>query len=233
MKSAIIFILILFFSAVSCFAQEVLTLNTAVREPLHLPDQTGSLDLVIREIFNRIGRKVIIQAAPSERVLLNANQGIDDGEAARIGGLSEAYPNIIQIPEKIYDFNFVVFVKNAEFQPTGWETLKPYDVGIINGYKILERNIVGTRSLTKVESTDLLFTLLEKDRADVIVAIRVFGLETIKKRKLKGIKALSPPLAVKETFMYLHKKHKRDIVSRVAAALKEMKADGTYDRMLR
>ena len=49
------------------------------------------------------------------------------------------------------EYKMSVFSRKLDFTVAGPDSLKPYDVGIITGWKILERNIVGTHSLTKLE----------------------------------------------------------------------------------
>jgi hypothetical protein len=56
------------------------------------------------------------------------------------------YPNLVQVPEKAFTTGFVAFTKGFTFQPAGWESLKPYNVVIINRHKISEANVVGTHA---------------------------------------------------------------------------------------
>lgn len=211
-----------------------ITLNSWITlPPLSNSSDTGIIDLVIKEAFKRIGIiDVSIENLPAERSLINANKGLTGGEFIRIAGLDNVYPNLIQVPEKIIDFEFVGFSKNIDIKTTGWESLKPYSIGIITGWKILENNVVGTAHRTDVEDPCQLFRLLSLDRAGIVIFEKLEGIGMIKTLGLQGIKILEPPLAKKEMFLYLHKKHKK-LVPMVAAALKEMKNDGTYENILK
>jgi polar amino acid transport system substrate-binding protein len=168
---------------------------------------------------------------PSERALLNANEGIDDGNFARVEGIDRLYPNLIRVPEEITEFEFVAFSKNLNIETTGWESLKPYNVAIITGWKILETSITDTLSLTKVKDEISLFRLLDLGRADLVIYDRRQGLAFVEAMKLQGITALDPPLAVKSMYLYLNKKH-ADLVSPMTEAIKRMKEDGTYRRIV-
>ncbi|MFV1997224.1 MAG: substrate-binding periplasmic protein [Acidiferrobacterales bacterium] len=211
------------------YAQKTLVLNTAFTSPLSNDSQSGFADVVVGEALQRIGYKLESVNLPAERALINANIGIDDGDLLRIKGLQKTYPNLIWVPEKIIDLEFVVFTRNKDFPVTGWRSLKPYSVAIVTGWKILERNITGTATLTKVKNANQLFTLLLKDRVDVVVYERWVGLGYIKQHRIRGVKMLEPPLARRSTYVYLHKKHKH-LVPKLAAALRAMKADGSYQR---
>ncbi len=72
--------------------------------------------------------------------------------------------------------------------------------------------------------------MLEKDRVDLVLYSRWRGLARIKNHKLSGVRVLTPPLVTKEMFMYLHKKHE-PLVPKIAAALRAIKAEGTYQRL--
>jgi polar amino acid transport system substrate-binding protein len=108
--------------------------------------------------------------------------------------------------------------------------LKDYDVGILTGWKILERKITGTRSLVKLETAEQLFSMLDKERIDVVVVEKLMGLYFIKTMRLDGIDVLQPPFLEGEWFLYLNKKHE-SLIPELTAAIKSMKADGTYQRI--
>jgi len=224
-----IFPLPLFFSSDLC-ARQGLTINTPGEAPYHYADQTGIIDLWLKEVFARIRQEVIVDWQPPERGLMNANIGIIDGDAGRIDGLSRRYPNLLQVPEVFMVADFLAFTKNFSFQQTGWESLRPYHVAIVRGHKLSEANVKGTQSLIRTGNAEALFRLLNSDRTDVAVCERRFGSLTAK-RINPQIKGLEPPLASVNFYLYLHKKHE-PLVPRVSHAIKAMKGDGTYERLL-
>lgn len=211
--------------------REDLVLNTFAISPLSNASQTGMADLIIIEAFRRLGINITIIHLPAERALINANEGIDDGDFVRVAGLSKLYPNLIQVPEKIMNFEFVAFSGRIDIKTENWESLEPYSIGIIRGWKILEENMVGSSWLTKVEDPYLLFTLLKNKRADIILYERLEGYGMIKKLGMDDVKALEPPLVLKEMFLYLHKKHSA-LSPLFATSLREMKKDGSYDSII-
>jgi polar amino acid transport system substrate-binding protein len=221
---------LLLFSSGTAYGQ-ALVLNTFEIYPRSTPEGKGSDDLIIKEMFRRIGIEVTIVHLPAERALINANEGIDDGDFVRIAGLENRYPNLISVPEKITEYEFVAFSKDPSIRIRGWVSLKPYNVGIITGWKILEEKIVSTRSLTKVKDDTALFRLLEKDRADLVVCEHVQGNALLQTIGLTGVKALKPVLAKRDMFLYLNQRH-AGLVPRLADALKKMKKDGTFKRIM-
>ena len=225
-KSLFVIIVLLLVSAKSYAEQQIIRLNTAFVPPIRV-----IFEETMKEAFKRNGLDVTFTALPAEISIQQANDGTDDGDGPRIAGLTQKYPNLIQVPEKIIDVEFSAFSKNTAFEPNGWESLKPYRVGTVIGWKILEDNIIGTGKLEKVNNIEMLFKFLDASRIDIAVIGKLDGLAAIKSQGLKDIHILQPPLAVREMFLYLNKKHK-DIVPQIASALKSLKDDGTYQKIV-
>lgn len=211
---------------------EALRLNSGVGAPYFLPDKTGFIDLLVPEVFRRIGVSAegVQYVGASERAMLNANNGIDDGVVLRIRGLEKTYPNLVLIEEKIIDNEFVAYATKMQLATTGFDTLRDYQVGYINGWKIFEANLPPGTPTTKVQGPEQLFSLLEHDRADIVLFERWQGNHLLRTRSIKA-HMLQPPLATAEMFMYLHKKHAH-LAEPAARALRAMKADGTYQRIV-
>ncbi len=212
------------------YASNMLVINTTGQPPLNTAQGSGFMDRVAAEALAKIGYRLQTIRLPAERGLRNSNAGIDDGEMSRIAGLEKLYPNLIRVPEKIMDWEFNAFA-NREIRMDGaWSALSPYVVAYINGWKILEKNVPVAAQITKVKNPEQLFSILQKDRADVIIYERWGGLQMIQQQHLNNTLILTPPLATKEMFIYLHKKHKH-LVPRLARALSEMKQSGAYQKI--
>ncbi|MES9873651.1 MAG: transporter substrate-binding domain-containing protein [Candidatus Sedimenticola sp. 6PFRAG7] len=204
-------------------------LNITLTAPLGTQDRQGFLDLVVTEMLHRVGYMPDFEFAHEERGLRALDQGLDDGNLPRVAGLERIYPNILQVPGKVMDFNFQVFSKNPDVVIDDWESLQNYDVAFVTGWKILEKNIKA-RTITRVSTSDQLFLLLDRDRTQLVIYEKWQGLELIRKLGLKGIVALEPPLITKEVFLYVNKRHEA-LIPELAHALEQMKIDGSYQRI--
>lgn len=207
-------------------ASTPLLITSGRNAPFVTQQQNGFYDLIVANMFKRVGVSARIISLPSERSLKNADNGINDGNVARIKGLEKEYPNLVRVPEKIIDFEFVVFTKNKTLDIKHVKDLKPFNVSYINGWKYFEKKVQHYSSLNKVKNTEQLFYLLKKDRVDISLYDRWSGVWWIKNNP-GDIGYLLPPLASVELYLYLNKKHK-ELVPKLAQALANMKKDGTY-----
>ena len=209
----------------------VLVLNDTNVPPYTAPDQSGFLDAVAGAAFRRAGVKLKLVKLPAERALRNANAGIGDGELTRTAGLEVQYPNLVRVPEKLFDLSFTAFSKDASI-PARWDVLRQRQVGHIRGWKIYEQQLAGAPHVISVDDAAQLFRLLELDRIEVALYGRWLGNALVRQQGIKSVHALEPPLATREMFIYLHKRHAA-MVPRLAAALRAIKAEGLYDRLYR
>jgi polar amino acid transport system substrate-binding protein len=213
-------------------ATEKIVLSTGVLEPYTTPERKGFLDLLIAAVFREIGleAELFIYPTATERGMLNANEGVDDGLAMRVAGLEKQYPNLIRVPEDVAVNDFVALTTGARFATDNWDSLRPYVVTYIIGWKVFEQNVPKGKEITLVRDADQLFGLLKSGRTDVALYERWQGLARSRAMGLK-VEALEPPLVRTKMYMYLHKKHAA-LVPQVSAALLKLKQNGSYQRIL-
>ncbi|GMR08769.1 MAG: transporter substrate-binding domain-containing protein [Gammaproteobacteria bacterium] len=225
--------ILLLSTAVLAESRPVITLNTAGNRPLNDPEMTGFMDQVAAEAFRRIGYQLQTVKLPAERGLINSNLGIEDGEMGRIAGLQRTYPNLIQVKEKIMDWEFVA-VGDQNDSVNGWKSLAGRSVAFVNGWKILERSVPKEADIIKVRGEEQLLVMLQRNRVEFIIYER-WGILALLEKYQSTKKVFEPPLIVKELFIYLHKKHSK-LIGPLENALINMKQDGTYkdieDRVL-
>ncbi len=209
----------------------VLVINTFDIYPYSTPHGTGSLDLVIKEAFRRIGQKVKIVWLPSKRALINADSGIDDGDFARVAGIEKKYHNLVRVPGKLCKFEFAPFAKSPAIKISGWKSLNGYNVGIPRGAQVLEKKTSGLRSLTEVNDQNALFSMVLNGRFDVIIYESVQGRGLIKECGLPGVRQVGPVLWKCWAYLYMNRRYSA-LVPRLAHAISQMKRDGTFNRIM-
>jgi polar amino acid transport system substrate-binding protein len=196
------------------------------------PLDRKALEALSHEAFSRIGMEFKLVSLPSERSLLAANLGEVDGEGLRVGGLGSQYLNLVQVPERYIGVSFVAFTRDLSIRlDKGWDSLKPYSVAFISGWKMFEANVPEAKAINRVEKPQQLFRMLDGGRVDVVLYTRADGQAMVRSLGFKGIVPLAPALKDVDMYLYLNKRHE-DLVPRLARALRDMKADGTYHRIM-
>lgn len=212
----------------AAYAQpEVYILNTSTGAPYATQDRQGFQDLVVAEVFRRIGLKGQVEIYDaSARALTNANQDIDQGVAMRIRGLEKKYPNLVRVDEPLIQNDFVAYSKNPEITIKDWDSLKPYIVAYVHGWVIFERNLSPEQKKHSVTKPEQMFSMLEKGRVDLVLYERWQGLQEARDSGIL-VTVHEPPLASVDMFMYINNNY-AELAPRMAQALKDMKADGSY-----
>jgi polar amino acid transport system substrate-binding protein len=229
MRTSILAIVISLMSSFGSATAEVPVITVSTN---NTPLDRKALQDLSQEAFRRIGIEFKLVSLPSERSLHSANLGEVDGEGLRVAGLASQYPNLIQVPERYVGISFVAFAKDATIRlDHGWESLRPYSVAFINGWKMFEANAMTARVVNKVDKPEQLFQMLDGGRIDLALYTRADGVAMVRSLGLTSIAPLSPALKDVDMYLYLNKRHEA-LVPRIVQALKEMKADGTYHRIL-
>jgi polar amino acid transport system substrate-binding protein len=213
--------------AIPTYAVEKLVLNTGLRDPFTTNAKDGFIDLIVRETFRRIGIDAeIIIYQNSVKSLQNSNNGIDDGAALHIKGLEKRFSNLMRVPEKLIDYDFIAYSTDQSLITDSWTTLDGFNIAYIKGWQIFQNNLPDHPSVARTRTAQQMFDLLSNGDVDIMLYERWQGLWRAQQLDIK-IRAHSPPLAKRGMFMYLNKKHS-GLVEKAAAALLEMKKDGTH-----
>lgn len=196
---------------------------------------------ILEEAYHRLGIDFEFRHYPAERSLRIANAGEEvDGELFRgvNAKIEENYLNLIKIPVPLTYGEFVVFTREVNFEIDGWESLRPYHIGIEIGVKGIERGTEGM-NVEKVPETDKLFLMLAEGRFDIAVAPRTVGLMHLTRlsnlygeyENFQHISVLEPPIKKDPLYHYLHAKH-TDIVPRLTMVLEDMNSNGDIQTII-
>lgn len=178
----------------------------------------------LTEAYQRIGIQIETRTFPAQRALVMSNNGMVDGEQARVMGIEKEYPNLIMVPVAVYVIEGVVFTKDSTIRIAGWDSLKPYNIGIRRGTVFAERGTQGMNVFPS-KNNNVLFLKLGSGRVDIVVTNRIVGLDQINQLQLQGITVLEPPLVAKNLYHYLHKKNEH-LLPEITKALQQMEAEG-------
>jgi len=187
---------------------------------------------ILKKAYKKIGITAIVNFLPNERALIHSNQGVTDGETARILAITNKFPNLVVVPVPVRRISIVGYTTKKEVIPiTGWESLKPYKIVFVRGSKILQINAEKNQwDYHEVDTAVQIFKMILLNRADIAVAATTRGTAALAILKKEGypieqIKLLDPPLSEVLLYHFLHKKNQH-LVPEITASLKEMEKDG-------
>ena len=180
--------------------------------------------------FQRVGVTAVVREVSPERSAVLANEGSTDGDVGRSSGLEKSYPNLIQVPEPVYQYAPTAFAYKRFDVSGGWESLRAHTVCIRRGLRQTEQR---TRELTRQVLADeaTILRMLAAGGCDVAVMERNNTLARAAMGAEPPLQRLLPPMEVMPLYIYLHKSHAA-LVPRVSAVLKQMRADGTMHKLL-
>ncbi len=165
-------------------------------------------EMIVRALYRKLDIDLVIEWHPGSRALVLANSGNLDGVLVRTTVIEHSFDNLVRVPYPIAQIKYAAFAKrNRSINVDGWDSLKPFKIGIGRGIKLTEERTMGLDRLI-VNSYKSLFKMLYLDRVDIVVFTELDGLYALKGMDLHhGIQKLDPILEVVPSYHFLHKKH--------------------------
>lgn len=224
------FVMISIFSPSFCTAEERAGSKLIIGFPDVVSDDVDFFKQLVITICSKLEIETKILVLPTARSIKMLGAGELDAEGPRNESIERTYPDLIRVPEAFYTTKLCAFTSKPDIQLSGWESLKPYRVAYPNGWKIFQNNVTHYKNLETLDSHEALFKFLSNNRTDIVLVKKKIGLKLIKQENLSNIYIVEPPIAIKKQFLYLHKRN-QNFASIIAQILREMKKDGTYQKM--
>jgi len=180
------------------------------------------------EAFRRLGYGFKLISQPGERAMVDANQGIVDGEAGRIRNID----NLIMVPQPITTMQDGAYSTDHSIKINGWQSLagKPYRVGLLKGIKSVEQKLslyVDKAHIITLSDPEQCMKVLLAKRIDlVIVGTQIEDSTYMHTGAYKAVKRVGI-VETKVLYPWLNKRHK-NLIGPLADTLKTMKSEGWY-----
>jgi ABC-type amino acid transport substrate-binding protein len=175
---------------------------------------------------------------PPEREIIEVNSGHIQGLAGRYSGFSteKKHPNIIRVEEPIYYLQYIGLSMNPSIRIDGWETVKGYKITYEQGTKYIEDNIykyVNKTDVIVAMSFKQSLELLKSGRVDLYLEID--DVQAIVKLlpENKNIKFYWAGNLGKVVIYPFVNRKETELAANLSETLRVMKADGTYDKLLK
>lgn len=180
---------------------------------------------VITEAYRRIGESIELVYLHGSSAMQTVNEGRVDGELFRISGMENRYPNLIRVPVRVVNIEFVVFSTEPALKIRAWDDLLPYSYAYVRGIRALETRVPPSAKVSYVKNSAQAMHMLAEDRIELVLNARLNGLKTISEQGLSGIYAVKPALLTLDLFHYLHVDNQH-LVAPLTAAMRNMENEG-------
>ena len=197
----------------------------------------GVYPAILAEAFKKMGVPLEMDAVPWKRAIA----AIDEGKAG-VGGIykNEERLQKYDYSDKLFDEVIVVYVrKGAEFEFTGVPSLLGKKVGVLRGWSYGDdfdaAAKAGKITTDEAEGDGQNFAKLAAGRVDAVLAVRESGDINLATPDIaKAVVALPTPLSNSPSFLAFNKSAgKAEVLAKFNAALAQMKADGSMDKLVK
>ena len=224
--SALIFLHILLFSNLGHGASQVLT-TPKVMHIAAFPKQNvqGKVAVgLIKAAYKKLGIEIEIHRLPGARSILQVDRGELDAELMRIKGMEKTFNNLVPVNIHLMYMQVAAFSRLKNISLQSWQDLKPHKIAYELGFKLLENNTKGM-NVIKTNDPHHAFRLLNEDKVEIVIDLKLDGMSYIKHKGLKDVKVIEPALKTFAVFHYVHNKHK-NLVPNLEQALVSMHESG-------
>ncbi|GAB7021763.1 transporter substrate-binding domain-containing protein [Salidesulfovibrio brasiliensis] len=201
-------------------------------------ENKGVVVELANEIFKRAGYEINVEFIPWTRAVELVKRG--DADLLVGAYYTDKRAKAMAYPENVLVTSNVLFAKKDKgISFSTMEDLKNYTIGVQKGAAYGDEFDKAT-FLKKDAATDRLAGIkkLMADRVDLMAGPKDVVLYEMKKQfpgKADQVEALSPPLSENKVYICVSKKHPnyQTVVDQFNAKLAEIKADGTYDAIMK
>ncbi|MFZ6741757.1 substrate-binding periplasmic protein [Undibacterium sp. JH2W] len=202
-----------------------------LRLDISLPDVNRPSIMAAQKVlsmaYGQLGIKLNFIATPAARTMNMWNAGKLDAVAAKV--IDSGLPDSIKVNIPIAYEEAVVFATKKTFTVDGFDSLKPYVVGYVNGVTYLDERLRNVPQKETAPNLESLFRKLEAGRTDVAVDSR-FSFCLVRKLGLNHIRILEPSLEKRLGYHFLHIRHQQ-LVPALEEVLRNMERDGSIKKI--
>lgn len=222
----------IFFFALLYASIELALGETLVFSAIENSENSNISEQVLREAYRELGKEIKVLHFPGKRALQMSNLGRVDGELFRIGGLSEDFPNLLQLPTCINLLEGVHVSAYNNYDIKSWEDLEPFIVGVQRGIKFAERGVASVENLRvlTVNHNRQLGSALRNERIQVAVLARLNAIKLLQADPTGTLVVSGTPIVQHKLFHYLNRKH-ADLAKEIDRVLEKMASTGRIEEI--
>jgi len=192
------------------------------------------------EAFKRMGVPLVMQASPTARLTIIADQGDVDGQGSRVFAYADAHPDQLRVEESVHNVRLALHAfgpATLSDQPRRLEDLAAgkWRVEYRRGVAICEQTLkplIASERLSDVTSIEQGLKKLKAGRTDFYCDFDLAVRNGLAGPEFKGVTGYRQALDLNvglPLYPYVHRS-RAELAPRLAKTLKEMKAEGLIER---
>ncbi len=179
--------------------------------------------------YGALGYKLEVSYLPGEQALYKSNLGETDAELVRIEAVGRKYPNLIQVPEALFDIRGLAFAWNNSMRFRSEQDLWGRRIGFVKGIQWAAKISEG-QSPRLAKNVHHLFELLASRQIDIALESQLTGQPELKHFPNRNLVILLETPIQFPVFHFLNKKH-QDLAAPLAEEIRKMKQRGEINKI--
>ena len=186
-------------------------------------------ETIMVRAYAALGYKLNVLYLPGKQALYKSNRGETDAELVRIEAVGRKYPNLVQVPEALFDVRGMAFSWSNTMRFQSAQDLWGRRVGIVKGIQWAAKIAEG-QSPKLAENVHHLFELLANRQIDIALEAQLTGQPELKHFPNRGLVMLLETPIQFPVFHFLNKKH-HNLIAPLAEEIRKMKERGEINRI--
>ena len=195
-------------------------------------ETTAPMVPLMAAVYADIGIHPVFELVPSERAISETNRGRYDADLSRVPMPQAEYPNLIYTHEPLKKTELYAYVKKgSSLVIKAPSDIKGHTVNMLRGSKLAQEFATQEGlELSSSNSAESFYNMLLAGRFEVALITNT-QLMTQEAAVNASAQRVGPVLMSSHSYHVLNRKH-ADLVPKLDAALKAMKADGRFASLL-
>ncbi len=186
-------------------------------------------ETIMARAYAALGYKFNVSYLPGKQALYKSNHGETDAELVRIEAVGRKFPNLVQVPEALFDVRGMAFSWNDTMRFRSTQDLWGRRIGIVKGIQWAAKITEG-HSPKLAMNVHHLFELLANRQIDIALEAQLTGQPELKHFPNRGLVMLLETPIQFPVFHFLNKKH-QNLIAPLAEEIRKMKERGEINRI--
>ena len=180
--------------------------------------------------YAALGYELYVSSLPGEQALYQSNLGQTDAELVRVEAVGQKYPNLVQVPETMFDIRGMAFSWDGDMTFRSPQDMWGRRVGIVKGIQ-WAMNITEGYSPTVADNVHHLFELLANRQIDIALEAQLTGQPELRHFPDRGLVMLLETAIQIPVFHFVNEKH-RDLVEPLSEEIRQLKNRGEINQII-